>query len=182
MKKQMISLFLIVVTVFLSSCGVSSKSDTILPSSSLTVEDYASENIDANSPLREDDEAAQQIYERIALEDGSVYYIDSYIGKLQYPLKWKSYIRTESSDTAISFFATVESHNEELLFRLEFAKSDGSLLGFLGETPVYVVDATDPTDETWSEIECEEFYAMQEDLNIILQGLMEREDFVVAHK
>lgn len=92
-----------------------------------------------------------------------VFTIESRIGALRYPVKWKDRVTVEADDEQVSF-----SNGSVRLFALVFSEGEGYFLGTYGETPIYVVDY---------EVEGEENRAMQDDLNVIIQYLLEEPEF-----
>ena len=108
-----------------------------------------------------------RINELVEPEDTSVTEISTVIGVLQYPGKWKDAVQVETSDESVRF-----SNNGTPLFDLVFSECDGYLLGTYKDTPIYIVDYPVETDEQ---------AAMQEDVNVILQYLMEDPNFTINH-
>ena len=106
--------------------------------------------------------------------------VDSPIGALPYPEKWRDQIKTEQTDHSVAFYAEIGDHEPLLLFTLQFGEGDGYLLGTLDGTGVFVVDNVPAFDETWSDAEKETVSAMQEDLDVIVQDLFARDSFTIA--
>lgn len=99
-------------------------------------------------------------------EDDSVFEIETSVTTLYYPTKWKDRVTVDVEDTKVSF-----SCDGTPLFDLVFTESDdGYLLGTYSGTPINIVDYM-VYDDTLA--------AMQEDVNVILQHLMEDENFVI---
>lgn len=172
MKKHLIIMVAICCTFLLSSCQRQAEQNG-------AVQSETGASIYTGG-LAEKDAADEEIMDRIFDDSGTTYNIDSAIASLSYPDKWKDFIETEQTDNAISFFGMVPAHDRMLLFTLEFGESDGYLLGTLNGTDISIVEGTLEFDDSWSEAEREEIYAMQEDVNVILQGLIETEGFVIA--
>lgn len=84
---------------------------------------------------------------------------------MKYPEKWKNAVQTEVEKDRIKF-----SNNGVPLFDLVFTRCDGYLLGTYKDTPIYIIDYDVSTDEQ---------LAMQEDVNVILQGLMDDPNFKI---
>lgn len=82
---------------------------------------------------------------------------------MQYPEKWMNAVQTEVTKDRVKF-----SNNGTPLFDLVFTKCDGYLLGTYKDTPIYIIDYEVSTDEQ---------IAMQEDVNVILQHLMDDPNF-----
>ncbi len=84
---------------------------------------------------------------------------------MKYPEKWKDAVQTEVTNDRVKF-----SNNGTPLFDLVFTKCDGYLLGTYKDTPIYIIDYEVSTDEQ---------IAMQEDVNVILEHLMEDSNFKI---
>lgn len=93
---------------------------------------------------------------------------------LYYPQKWQDAVTVEVTDSKVAF-STADGIQ---LFDLEFGQSEGDLLGTYGETEVHIV-SYDIEQGYRSEEDYNKFCAMLEDVNVILQHLMEDENFVV---
>ena len=101
-----------------------------------------------------------------------VYEIDSPIGKLEYPQKWQSIVRTERQGNDLLFYATIGEHPEALLYTLRFGPDDeGVLLITVNGTDVSIIEGVETFDETWSDSEQQQYYAMQADVNTTLHAL-----------
>ena len=107
------------------------------------------------------------INELVEVEDNSTTDIRTDVVTLKYPAKWKDAVQTEITETGVKF-----SNNGTPLFDLIFSECDGYLLGTYKDTPIYIVDYPVETDEQ---------AAMQEDVNVILQYLMEDPKFTINH-
>lgn len=107
------------------------------------------------------------INELVEVEDNSTTDIRTDVVTLKYPAKWKDVVQTEITETGVKF-----SNNGTPLFDLIFSECDGYLLGTYKDTPIYIVDYPVETDEQ---------AAMQEDVNVILQYLMEDPKFTINH-
>ena len=95
----------------------------------------------------------------------SVFWFDTPIGALCYPTKWQDRITIDITDTVISF-----SDGNTPVFELVLLETEGYLLGTYDGKPVYLYEYA-VTDEDQS--------AMQDDVNVILQKLMEDPKFEV---
>ncbi len=113
-------------------------------------------------------------------QENAVFTVDSPIGALPYPEKWRDQLRTEQTDRSVAFYAEIGDHEPLLLFTLQFGEGDGYLLGTLDGTGVYVLDNVPTFDETWSDAEKSTVSAMQEDLDVIVQDLFARDSFTIA--
>ena len=88
--------------------------------------------------------------------------------KLKYPEKWKDRVSVTAEDDRVCFAC-----GEVKLFDIAFNSEEGGILGTVKEeeyTVLYVKDYVLETEDV-------ELYAMQEDINVILQNLMEDYDF-----
>ena len=112
--------------------------------------------------------------QEIRKEDDSTFEIKTRLCSMQYPAKWK-----EQADIAVSDDAVRFSCGEYKLFDLLFGNEEGYLLGtYDGETVSivsYDIDASAMNEEMYRQL-C----AMQEDVNVILQYLMEDAAFEIA--
>lgn len=114
-------------------------------------------------------------------EEGFV--IETPVVDLNYPEKWKDQVRVEQLEGdlyTVRFFAILEGKEEQHIFDVVFGKTDGLLLGTLEQTEIYLVYNEIAFDESWSEEESNEIYAMQEDVNCIIEMLQKEEGFVAA--
>lgn len=107
-------------------------------------------------------------------EDTTTFEIETTVVTLQYPAKWKDKVSVNVSDDMAVF-----SCNGQRLFDLSFVECDGYLLGTYKETPIYIVDYPIATENV-SEADLNNFYAMQVDINVILQHLMEDSNFKIS--
>lgn len=105
------------------------------------------------------------INELIEVEDTTTTDIKTAFTTLKYPGKWKDAVQTEITADSVKF-----SNNGTPLFDLVFSECDGYLLGTYKDTPIYVVDYP---------VETNEQAAMQEDVNVIIQHLMEDPNFAL---
>lgn len=114
------------------------------------------------------------IGEELIEEDNSTFEIKTSLTTLYYPQKWQDSVNVDTSDIGVSF----TSKDGDKLFDLEFGDSEGYLLGKYKDTELHIIsyeiEKGDRTDE-----EMNRLYAMQEDVNVILQHLMEDENFTL---
>ncbi len=95
-----------------------------------------------------------------AVPDDGIYEIDTPFGKLSYPAEWKDTVSVVSEGAAVRF-----STNYGVgLFDLYFDGSNGQVVGYIGDAPLSLVVHDVTTDDE---------YAMQEGVNVILDGLEE---------
>ena len=85
---------------------------------------------------------------------------------MKYPEKWKNDVQTEVTEGRVKF-----SNNGTPLFDLVFTDCDGYLLGTYNDTPIYIISYDVSTDEQ---------YAMQDDVNVILEHWMKDPNFKVS--
>ena len=97
--------------------------------------------------------------------DDAVFWFDTPIGTLCYPAKWEDRVTVDVTDTVITF-----SDGDTPVFELVLIETEGYLLGTYDGKPVYLYEYA-VTDEDRS--------AMQDDVNVILQKLMEDPKFAV---
>lgn len=106
------------------------------------------------------------VNEVVQNEDDATFDIKTPVVTMKYPKKWKEKVQIDITEDGVKF-----SNDGTSLFDLMFIGCDGYLLGKYKETPIYIVSYTVETDEQ---------AAMQEDVNVILQYLMEDANFVVS--
>lgn len=109
------------------------------------------------------------------LEDnGEVFEIKTSLLTLQYPERWKDRVAIEVAEKQVSF-----SCEGTPLFTLYFGGEKGELLGTYDGTELRIV--TDKLDrEKLSSEQFAEYSAMQEDVNVILEGLYDDKEFEIA--
>lgn len=108
-------------------------------------------------------------------KEADTFPIETPYGTLHYPAKWSDCVRTEINDNAVAFYGSVEGRGEQPLFTLQFEQGDGFYLGTFRDTTVYIVDGEPLFDTTWTDVDKEQIYAMQEDVNVILKDFELRE-------
>lgn len=106
--------------------------------------------------------------------------IETVYGNLTYPERWKEQLRIAQQEDEIQFFGTVKGKEEKLLFTLGFGKSEGYLLGTLDDIDLYIIDAETEFGDDWTDDEKEQIISMQEDFNVILDGLLSMDNFHLA--
>lgn len=106
--------------------------------------------------------------------DDSVFGIETSVGTLYYPERWKDQVTVDVSDSAVKFSA-----NGIQLFDLLFGDSEGYLLGTYNGTDIRVV-SYDIEQGDLPEQEFHDLCAMQEDVNVVLQHLMEDTNFIIG--
>lgn len=108
-------------------------------------------------------------------EEINVFEIETALTSLYYPTRWKSQTKIEIEDTYVRF-----SFEETPLFALNFENKSGYYLGAYKTQEIYLeLYEIDPAE--YSDTEYEMINAMQEDVNVILQHLMEDKNFTLAN-
>ncbi len=105
-------------------------------------------------------------------EEESVFEIPTNVAALYYPQRWKDAVQIQNTDSKVSFYA-----GDIELFAIVFdAPDDGYLLGtYDGHSVSLITSDLDPNEKEYDRL-C----AMQEDINIVLQHLMEDPKFTEA--
>ncbi len=115
--------------------------------------------------------------------DEDCFTIETKYGTLEYPVKWKKVTKTEIADEPYAVkFCCVTSAGNIPLFELNFGSDEGFLLGTLSKdgksVPVYLnsfdIDKTALSEEEY--INC---CAMEEDVNVIISRLVEKNSMVL---
>jgi hypothetical protein len=109
---------------------------------------------------------------------------------LRFPKEWSKQIRTKKVKDdvyTVEFYGIVADKGEQRLFDLVFGGTEGYLLGYLDilgeDKPMtlniisYELNAT----ERWTEKETQLFYAMQDDVNFVIDKLVDTGDFRIAN-
>lgn len=116
--------------------------------------------------------------------DEECYTIETKYGKLEYPKKWKEITKTKIEDGevySVKFFC-VTSAGDVPLFVMSFNGGEGFLLGSLpvdGENiPVYL-DSFKIDQSSISEEEYNNCCTMEEDVNVIISRLIEKNGFIL---
>ena len=100
-------------------------------------------------------------------------------GDLHYPKSWQEYViisQNQRGDDIVVTFSSEFEETEHILFEVTVGSEDGSLVGVLKaadgkERNVYLRVTPIPENAGWAETEKNRFYAMQEDLNYLLDHL-----------
>lgn len=102
--------------------------------------------------------------------------IDTPYGELRFPGKWKNYLMTQQEEGLIDFYAALPDHEPVLLFTVVFETANGHASGVITaqngtqtDLAIVIHDLELPGD--WSDGEIDIVYAMQEDMNYLLNKL-----------
>ena len=114
----------------------------------------------------------------LAINDAGVestFEVESPLGKMEYPEKWRSTVSAKQTDDRISFSMAKSNGEEAQLFSFVFDDdSAGKYLGDMNGKEVYIVDSPIQFDETWNDQDRETVLVMKDDINVIIQGLKEQ--------
>lgn len=111
--------------------------------------------------------------------------LDTPYGELTYPSDWEDFLVIEDSDidgvlTKRFFFVVGDTKAE--LFNVSFGDAAGDLLGYLHQNgvdvPVYVQMADVEPHASWTTEETEIYYCMLDDMNVLVEAITSREDFI----
>lgn len=108
---------------------------------------------------------------------------------LHYPSSWadsvNATIESENGIETVGFYGDIDNHEKQLLFEIVFNSDEGDELGTLGEGEDAVavcMNVPKPVfDESWSEDEQTTFFAMQEDVNYVVEELCSIENFTPSY-
>lgn len=105
--------------------------------------------------------------------------------KLYFPESWKEQIKVKISKEAgykVQFYGLVEGHEPQHLFDVCFNSDEGMLLGYLenGDEVVNLsIDLMEfEFDESWKQEEIDQIYAMQEEMNFVMNTLSKNDNYV----
>ena len=113
-------------------------------------------------------------------EDSSeVFAIEGPVCTLYYPTRWKELTQIDVTEDAVKF-SYRDAPVFDLYFREDPEQADAYLLGSYDGTPLYIVSYLADA-ESFTEEELTDFYAMQANINVILEHLNEDERFVESH-
>lgn len=128
--------------------------------------DQKSANVESHSTTSASNLTKEEVEE-------PTYAIETDYGELVYPKQWEDQVRIEQKDGAVTFYGTVGDEKEVTLFSLTFgvAPAEGSYLGELNGKEVYIVDSPLGFDDSWDGEEKEAALAMQDGVNVVIQGL-----------
>lgn len=112
--------------------------------------------------------------EEVIKEDNSVFEVRTSLVTMYYPTKWQDKVDIDITDDSVKF-----KSSEDKLFDLNFDSDEGYLLGKYDGVTISIV-SYDINSEGMSEDRYYQLCAMQEDVNVILQHLMDDEKFEIA--
>lgn len=104
--------------------------------------------------------------------------IDTDIGTLVFPGKWEQYLYTELvDDYALEFYCCLPDHEPVLVFTVLLKSEDGDIISSITDEDgvchtLSIWIANPEFDKTWTEAELDMVFAMQEDMNYLLNALM----------
>lgn len=97
-------------------------------------------------------------------------------GALHFPAMWESELQTEAGDDSIDFYCCQPGHEPLLLFTVKFGTMDGGPGGVLTasdgtRTALCIIPAELSFGDSRTPAEQDQAYAMQEDMNYLLEAL-----------
>jgi hypothetical protein len=104
--------------------------------------------------------------------------IDTDIGTLVFPGKWEQYLYTELvDDYALEFYCCLPDREPVLVFTVLLRSEDGDIISSITDEDgvchrLSIWIANPEFDKTWTEAELDMVFAMQEDMNYLLNALM----------
>lgn len=126
-----------------------------------------------------------EIAEQVSKENIENEYItiETSYTQLLYPKKWEEYLETEIIETdvlSVVFYCHLPNREKVELFSYIFGDSADMLIGKLDGTEIGISFSELNNAADWSNEEKQIFYEMQEDMNIIIDGLAQNESFQIA--
>ena len=103
--------------------------------------------------------------------------VDTPYGELHFPGKWEDYLMTQQEDDLVDFYALFPDHDPALLFTVVFETANGHASGVItaengSQTDLAIVIHDLELIGDWSDGEIDIVYAMQEDMNYLLDMLV----------
>lgn len=134
---------------------------------------FAACGSDTNGSGESDDNSSSATDIQDATEETDTFTIDTKYGKVEYPTSWKDKAEIKTSDSKIEVAMKTEKSGSQKVFDICFGGKEGNLVGTLedGGVNVYVVTYEPDKKANLTDKEKENFYAMTDDLNYILQSL-----------
>lgn len=103
--------------------------------------------------------------------------IQTAYGELRYPKKWEPQARFVSNGDTLTCYATLSGHSQIALFDVYFGQDQGYPIGTLDGVSVNVKTHELELDESWTDDQVQTLYAMQEDINHLIQKLQDNKKF-----
>lgn len=105
--------------------------------------------------------------------------LDTPYGELHFPVRWAEYLATEVDETdgyTVRFCARIGDHADQPLFAIHFGGNQGVFYGKTNSASgegaeIRVTVSEISLDESWTDAETSLVYAMQEDLNYLLEHM-----------
>lgn len=105
--------------------------------------------------------------------------IDTPWGEIHYPSKWSGHLELEVKETegySVTFYCKLEGHDRQPLFTIHLGGIKGTKVGILtapngDKVEVRVTIHEFAPADAWTEEESNAFYAMQEELNYLMEKL-----------
>lgn len=120
------------------------------------------------------------------IEEVSNFEIETKYCKLYYPEVWKDQIElkeTEEFGYKVEFYSLIQGKEAKHIFDVCFNSDDGNLLGYLKSDDDIINISIDVMelnfDDNWKQDEIDEVYAMQEEMNYVMDTLSNNANYVV---
>lgn len=142
----------------------------------------------AGAFLIKGNDSAEVKHDLSYLDGVSAYEIETEYCKLYFPEVYKENLEieyTEDSGYKVEFYAKVEDKAPKHIFDICFNSDDGDLLGYIDdkeneEIINLSVDVKNlEFDDSWTQDEMDQVYAMQEEQNFVIDSLTKIENYVV---
>lgn len=79
----------------------------------------------------------------------------------------------------VAFYCAIPQKDSIKLFTYVFGREEGTVVGYLNETPVSLLVHEPALDDTWSEAEAEIYYTMQEEMGHLIDELVKINGFTL---
>lgn len=130
-------------------------------------------------------EQSNENYTNNTWEDVEDFEINSKYCKLYFPIKWEDKVEIKFSEEPtykVDFYGVSVNKTEIHLFSVCFNSDDGELLGYLENEEEIVNISIDVKelefDDSWKEEEIDQIYAMQEEMNYVMDTLNRNENYI----
>lgn len=102
--------------------------------------------------------------------------IDTDYCELKYPVAWSNYLYIKQDATSVTFYSRIDGYEKQPLFTVWFGGAEGAAVKTIADyqgkpVEVRVSIYEFAPDSTWTQEDIRIVYAMQEDLNYLLQNL-----------